>query len=187
MNEMPMATSLGTTLMMVAMMLPSFAPTLWAYHGHLRATGVARPSRLAAVFAAGYACVWGTISLVLATPAASQVAHPSSWIVSTLLVCVGVVQWSQWKARRLVRCRRAWVGGLDIPSSSMVAWRQGIRFGVDCALSCAGPMAVLCVVGLMDLRMMLLITTAITAERVAPAGARVARFTGLVALTIGLL
>jgi predicted metal-binding membrane protein len=67
----------------------------------------------------------------------------------------------------------------------MMAWRRGFEFGVDCALSCAGPMAVLCVAGLMDMRMMLVITLAITAERVASAGPRIARLTGVAALIVG--
>lgn len=48
-------------------------------------------------------------------------------------------------------------------------------------------MAILFVAGLMDLRMMLAITAAITAERVAPAGVRVARLTGALALIVGLM
>jgi predicted metal-binding integral membrane protein DUF2182 len=53
-------------------------------------------------------------------------------------------------------------------------------------LSCAAPMAVLFVAGLMDPRMMVVITAAITAERVAPGGARIARVTGALALVVGL-
>ena len=47
-------------------------------------------------------------------------------------------------------------------------------------------MAVLFVGGLMDARTMLVITVAITAERVAPAGVRIARLTGTLALVVGL-
>ena len=46
-------------------------------------------------------------------------------------------------------------------------------------------MAVLLVAGPMNTPMMLVVTAAITAERVAPAGARVARFTGTLALIAG--
>jgi len=48
-------------------------------------------------------------------------------------------------------------------------------------------MAVLLVAGLMDARVMVMITAAITAERVAPAGARIARLTGALALVAGLV
>jgi predicted metal-binding membrane protein len=48
-------------------------------------------------------------------------------------------------------------------------------------------MVVLLVAGLTDTRMMVVITAAITAERVAPAGARIARLTGALALVAGLV
>jgi hypothetical protein len=48
-------------------------------------------------------------------------------------------------------------------------------------------MTVLFVAGFMDARMMVVITAAITAERVAPSGVRVARLTGALALIAGLV
>jgi predicted metal-binding membrane protein len=48
-------------------------------------------------------------------------------------------------------------------------------------------MAILLVIGIMDLRAMALVTVAITVERLAPVGARVARATGVVAVAAGLL
>ena len=173
--------------MMVAMMLPSFAATLLTYYRHLHGGGNAAASQRTTAFAVGYVGVWSTISLLLVASPASHVGQPAPWVVSIVILCVGAIQCSRWKARRLARCRPARVSALSRPSTAIMACLQGARFGVDCALSCAGPMAVLWVVGLMDIPMMLIITAAITAERVAPAGVRVARFTGLVALTVGLL
>jgi predicted metal-binding membrane protein len=182
------AMALMTAAMMVAMMLPSTASTFWAYHGHLRALRIRRASQRTTLFAVGYASVWTTISLALTTLTelcAVRIAHPAPWAIGAVVLGVGAVQRSRWKARRLLRCRRAWVTAETVPSSIMMSWRSGSRFGVDCAQSCAAPMAVLCVVGLMDVRMMMLITAAITAERVAPAGVRIARLTGLLALIVG--
>jgi predicted metal-binding membrane protein len=48
-------------------------------------------------------------------------------------------------------------------------------------------MAMLLVIGVMDLRAMAVVTAAITAERLAPAGARVARAIGAVVVAAGLL
>jgi predicted metal-binding membrane protein len=48
-------------------------------------------------------------------------------------------------------------------------------------------MTILLVAGVMDLRAMAVVMAAITAERLAPAGARVARATGAVAVGAGLL
>jgi predicted metal-binding membrane protein len=47
-------------------------------------------------------------------------------------------------------------------------------------------MAILLVAGVMDLRAMAVVTAAITAERIAPAGERVARAVGVVAVGVGL-
>jgi len=48
-------------------------------------------------------------------------------------------------------------------------------------------MAILLVIGIMDLRAMAVVAAAITVERLAPAGERVARATGMVAVGAGLL
>ncbi len=48
-------------------------------------------------------------------------------------------------------------------------------------------MAVLLVVGIMDVRTMTMVTAAITAERIIPRGVRVARLTGSLALVTGLI
>ena len=47
-------------------------------------------------------------------------------------------------------------------------------------------MAVLLVIGVMDLRAMAVVTAAVTAERLAPAGERVARVIGVVVVGAGL-
>jgi predicted metal-binding membrane protein len=62
-----------------------------------------------------------------------------------------------------------------------------LRLGLHCACSCAAPTAVLLVGGVMDLRAMAVVTAAITAERLAPDGARVARAAGAIAIGAGLL
>jgi predicted metal-binding membrane protein len=58
---------------------------------------------------------------------------------------------------------------------------------LHCSHCCAGPMAILLVVGAMDLRAMAAVTAAITVERLAPAGERVARVIGAAAVGAGLL
>ena len=68
-----------------------------------------------------------------------------------------------------------------------MAWRHGLRLGLHCGTCCAGLTAILLVIGIMDLRGMAVVTAAITAERLAPAGERVARVTGAFAVAAGLL
>ena len=62
-----------------------------------------------------------------------------------------------------------------------------MRLGFHCSSCCAGLMAVLLATGIMDLRAMALVMTAITVERLAPSGERVARAVGVIAIGAGLL
>jgi predicted metal-binding membrane protein len=61
-----------------------------------------------------------------------------------------------------------------------------MRFGLHCGLSCANLTAILLVAGVMDLRAMTVVTAAITAERLAPRGERVARAIGAIVVGAGL-
>lgn len=175
--------ALMTVAMMVAMMLPSVAPTLWRYHHHLRATRTPNVWRQTSAYAFGYASVWMAVCLTMCAINARLPAFVPS-ALGAVVVCAGAVQLSRWKTTRLRRCREACVA--PVPTNVTAAWRDGCRFGVDCTLSCSAPMAVLLVAGLMDIRVMLVVTAVITAERVAPAGVRIARLTGVAALALGL-
>lgn len=188
----PAKTALMTIVMMVAMMLPSVTPTLWRYHRHLRAAQPDRAAGGAAIFAAGYLGVWVLVSLALYWLSATlspmgmvAMGPPLEPLTAGLVLLVaGAVQCSRWKARQLVRCRECAEPRRASNTVTATAW-HGMRLGIDCFSSCAAPMAILFVTGLMDQRMMLAITTAITAERVAPAGRRIARLTGAVAMASG--
>ena len=61
-----------------------------------------------------------------------------------------------------------------------------MRLGLHCICCSAGLTAILLVMGVMDLRVMAVVTTAITAERLAPAGERVARAIGVVVVGAGM-
>ena len=191
----PAATALMTVAMMVAMMLPSVAPTLWRHHRHLRAARTPHAAQRTTLFAVGYAGVWAMIGLALFAMSvelspmgmASSTAPPLAPWAGAIVLCAGVLQCSRWKARQLLRCRHTCVTADAIRDHVATAWREGSRLGVDCSLSCAAPMAMLFVAGLMDIRMMAVITAAITAERVAPGGVRIARGTGVLALAAALI
>jgi predicted metal-binding membrane protein len=77
--------------------------------------------------------------------------------------------------------------GRVLPAGAGTAWRHGVRLGIHCAYCCAGLMAILLVAGIMDLRAMAVVTAAITVERLAPGGERVARATGAVVVVAGLV
>ena len=74
-----------------------------------------------------------------------------------------------------------------MPPDRRTAWRHGLRLGLHCACCCAGLTAILLVIGVMDLRVMAVVTVAITVERLAPAGERVARAIGAGVMGAGLL
>jgi predicted metal-binding membrane protein len=74
-----------------------------------------------------------------------------------------------------------------LPSNAAAAWQYGLRLGMRCGCCCAGLTAILLVIGVMDLRAMAAVTAAVTVERLAPAGERVARAIGAIVVGSGLL
>ena len=103
-----------------------------------------------------------------------------------VVLIAGAIQFTAWKARHLACCREAPGCGRRLPSDAGTAWRHGLRLGLDCSYCCAGLTAILLVIGVMDLRAMAVMTAAITVERLAPAGERVARAVGAVVVWAGL-
>jgi predicted metal-binding membrane protein len=77
--------------------------------------------------------------------------------------------------------------GRTLPADALTAWRHGLRLGIHCSYSSAGLTAILLVVGGMELRVMLAVTAAITVERLAPDGARVARSIGAIVIGAGVI
>ena len=181
--------------MMVAMMLPSLAPMLWRCRQAVGRTGNARAGRLTAIVGVGYFAVWTVFGVAAfasgAVLAAIEMRQPAlargvPIAVGGVVLIAGALQFSAWKARQLACCRNAPGHGRALPADAGAAWRLGLRLGLDCCLCCAGPTAVLLVIGVMDLRAMAAVTAAITLERLAPSGERVARATGTIAIGAGL-
>jgi predicted metal-binding membrane protein len=106
--------------------------------------------------------------------------------VGVVVLIAGALQFTAWKARHLACCREAPARGRTLPADAGTAWRHGLRLGLHCGYCCAGLTAILLVVGVMDLRAMAVVTAAITVERLAPAGERVARAIGAVVVGAGL-
>jgi predicted metal-binding membrane protein len=106
--------------------------------------------------------------------------------VGAAVLIAGMVQYTPWKAHHLAFCREAPGRGRTLPANAAAAWRHGLHLGLHCAYSCAGLTVVVLGLGVMDLRVMAVVTAAITAERLAPAGVRVARAIGVVVIGAGL-
>jgi predicted metal-binding membrane protein len=191
------ASFLGMWIVMTAaMMLPSFVPTLRRYRRELRGARSVRLNWLTALVATGYFFAWTMLGAAIfplgVALAAVEMRQPSlarlaPIAIGAVVAIAGAMQLSAGKARRLSQCREAFWYGDSARLSASTAWRHGVRLGVDCVYSCAGAMAILLVVGIMDLRAMTIATVAITVERIAPAGVRVARSTGMVAVAAGVI
>src|SRR5207247_9907138 len=106
--------------------------------------------------------------------------------VGVIVLMAGSLQLTAWKARHLAYCREAPGRGGTLPADTGTAWRHGLPLGLHCSNCSAGLMAILLVIGVMDLRAMAVVAAAITVERLAPAGERAARATGDVAVEAGL-
>jgi predicted metal-binding membrane protein len=193
------------TAMMVAMMLPSLVPMLGrnrrAVSDRVGAagaggTGGARLVRLTGLVGLAYFLVWASLGAVvfpLGAAVASALAgllalaRAAPLAVGAVVLLAGGLQLTRWKARQLACCREMPGPGRTLAADAGTAWRHGASLGLRCVRCCAAQTAVMLALGVMDLRVMAVVTAAITAERLAPGGERVARATGAVALVTGLL
>jgi predicted metal-binding membrane protein len=183
-------------VMMVAMMLPSFVPMLRRYRQAVGRTRGTRLGPLTAIVGAGYFFVWTVVGMAVFPVGAAlaeiemlqpALARAAPIAVGALVLIAGALQFTAWKAYHLACCREAGLArGRTLPADARTAWRHGLRLGLHCSHCCAGPMAILLVIGVMDLRAMAVVAAAITVERLAPAGERVARTIGAVSVAAGL-
>jgi predicted metal-binding membrane protein len=183
-------------VMMVAMMLPSLVPMLWRYREAVGRTGETRLGRLTALVGVGYFFVWtvfGMVAFPLGVALAAvemrlpALARAVPIAVGLVVLIAGALQFTAWKAHHLACCREAPGRGRTLPADAGTAWRHGLRLGFHCSHCCAGPMAILLGLGVMELGAMAVVAAAITVERLAPGGERLARAIGAVVVGAGLL
>jgi len=183
-------------VMMVAMMLPSLVPMLRRYRQAVGRTGETRLGRLTVVVGVGYFFVWTVFGMVVyplgVALAAIEMQQPAlvraaPIAVAVVILIAGSFQLSGWKARHLACCRESPGRGSTLPADAGTAWRHGLRLGLHCSYCCLGLIALLLVIGVMDLRAMAIVAAAVTVERLAPAGERVARAIGTVVVGAGLV
>jgi predicted metal-binding membrane protein len=182
-------------VMMAAMMLPSLVPMLWRYRQAVGPPGEARLGRLTALVGTGYLFVWTVLGMAVfalgVALAAAAMERPAlaravPVAMGVAVLIAGVLQFTPWKARQLACCREAPGRGRTLPADAATAWRHGLSLGIHCGKCAAGLTAILLVIGVMDLRAMAVVGTAITLERLAPAGEGVARAIGAVVVAAGL-
>lgn len=200
--RMPGQTWLGLTastlgmwvVMMMAMMLPCLVPMLLSYRRNVGIDGT-RLAALTALVGAGYFFVWtvfgiavlpvgfGLAAIEMQQPALARAVPIATGII---VLIAGALQFSVWKSHRLACCRQASMSPRILLANRGAAWRHGMRLGLHCGRCCLNLMAILLVVGIMDLRVMALVTGGLTLERVAPSGDRFARAVGVAVICIGL-
>jgi len=181
-------------IMMVAIMLPSAAPTILQVAGLAhRRPGRARGVPRALFFTAGYLMVWTGFSFAAtllqwaldsAHLLSETMAIRSGVFAGLLVIAVALYQLTPLKQTSLRRCRAS-VGCLAEDQRGDVrgiVW-QGMRYGVSCLGCCSGLMCLAFVGGLMNVAWMVIIALWVLAEKTLPWGSRMARLTaaGLVA------
>jgi predicted metal-binding membrane protein len=183
-------------VMMVAMMIPSASPMILAYATVNRARREkSLPYVPATFFVAGYLAVWTAFS-ILAT--AAQGALRSAALLSPmmvgssrilgqiLLIAAGVFQWTPLKNACLRHCRSP-LGFIltEWRDGRAGAFRMGWRHGLFCVGCCWLLMALLFVVGVMNLWWVAAVAAFVLIEKVTPAGPLVARIAGLLMIASG--
>jgi predicted metal-binding membrane protein len=165
--------------MMVAMMLPSLAPIL--RHRRKRRWLVATAYFFIWTIFGGVAYTIG-IALASAEMRAQGFARSVPAAAAAAIFLAGLVQITPWKAHHLACCR---VVTMPMAPDIRSAWNEGTRLGLHCVLCCWGLIVVLLVLGVMNVTVMVLVSAAITIERLAPRPAIIARAIGIAIIIAG--
>lgn len=182
-------------VMMVAMMLPSLVPMLWRYR---QAVGTLHGSRLGwltTLVGVAYFFAWtvfGTFTFVLGVALAAiemqqpAIARAVPIAAGVVVLIAGALQFTLWKLRHLACCRQAAACDRALPADAATAWHYGLRLALHCGQCCAGLIAILLVIGVMNVGAMAIVAAGITVERLAPRAERVAHAMGVVIVAAGL-
>ena len=168
-------------VMMVAMMLPSAAPTILLYaqvHHHSRGDEGTPPT---AAFLAGYLACWAVFAAIAAALqlALGTMEFASSGATATVLIIAGVYQLSPLKDACLSRCRSpAQFLSRHYRPGATGAFRLGLLHGAYCVGCCWLLMTLLFVGGVMNLAWVAALTLLVAAEKLLPRGRWIAWIAG---------
>ena len=196
-RSMPFEMSLGLfptmwVAMMVAMMFPTIAPIVLLHRSVIRRRGEGAAPTVA--FVGGYLLVWTLIGVVplSALIGFRSIADGSAWVARAsggVLVLAGLYQYSTWKATCLKACRSplSFLMTHDFGSGATGAFRTGVSHGLYCLGCCWALMAVLFVVGLMNLTWMAGIAVVFLAEKNWRNGVTMTYIVGAAVAILGLI
>ncbi len=184
-------------VMMVAMMVPSAAPMVLLFATvNRRRKEQSRPFVSTGVFLSGYLVVWA--GFALAATLGNWGLHQASLLTSMmggsssgylgggLLLTAGVFQWSRLKYTCLTHCRSPLSFLMsDWREGAGGAFRMGLQHGKYCLGCCWILMALLFVLGVMNLVWIAALAAFVLAEKVIPAGERVSKITGVLLVAWG--
>lgn len=180
------------TTMMVAMMFPTVAPIVLLHRLVLKRRG--KGPQLTAVFASGYLAIWAVIGLVplVALVAFREVSPEASWVgpaAGVVLVIAGAYQFTRWKDACLRACRTplTFLATHDFGTGARGVLRAGASHGLYCFGCCWALMAVLFVVGLMNLAWMAAIAVVFLAEKNWKRGPVLSKVVGSAVVLLGLV
>jgi predicted metal-binding membrane protein len=164
-------------VMMAAMMIPSASPMIQAYSTTIRSSSrvSSAPTGSTPLFVGGYLLAWSGFAAVAA--GAQWLLHDaalvdamgtstSRWVAGPVLVLAGVYQFSSLKNACLGKCRTP-LGFLlsEWRSGRRGAVVMGVHHGSLCIGCCWALMALLFVLGVMNLWWILLVATVVLVEK----------------------
>jgi len=176
-------------VMMIAMLVPSAAPTVLLHHALTRDAGGSGDTRATSAFVAGYLAVWALFSLAatalqwalqpLGLIAPGMMSLRGGALAGALLIIAGLYQFTPLKHDCLRQCRapavflsRYWQPGTG------GAWAMGLRHGTFCLGCCWALMALLFVGGVMNLYWIAGLALLVAVEKLALFGRASAAVTG---------
>jgi predicted metal-binding membrane protein len=167
------------SVMMLAMMLPSAAPMLLTFAAVSRNRRTAnQPYVPVTIFLTGYAAIWCGFSIIAALGQwllhraallSPMMTSSSTLLAGLLLLIAGAFQFTRLKNSCLLRCRAPL-------NFIMTRWRQGwggafamgIEHGAFCAGCCWALMALLFVLGVMNILWIAVLTIVVAFEKLLP-------------------
>lgn len=179
--------------MMTAMMLPTVAPMVLAHLAVTRRRGAGAVPTLA--FIGGYLLIWSAIGVVplfvywgfaqLDDSAAHSIWLPT--LAGAILTIAGAYQFSGWKQICFDKCQSpfAFIAMHDFSGGARSALRAGIVHGLFCLGCCWALMAVMVVVGLMNLLWMTGIFVLFFLEKNWKRGIVLAKIAGSALMAVG--
>jgi predicted metal-binding membrane protein len=177
--------------MMVAMMFPTVAPIVLLHRMVVGRRGQGLWPTV--VFAAGYLLIWTAVGFVPlgALVGFRHLSDDSTWVAragGAVLVLAGAYQFTRWKDTCLRACRSplTFLATHDFGHGLIGTARAGVSHGLYCLGCCWALMAVLLVVGLMNLAWMAVIAVVFLAEKNWRHGVGLTKVAGVAVLAFGI-